>query len=92
MIPVILKPWRRSNLRFLSLDKVAHGLTGSIIIVLKISGLAFFFYLFQVKKKLETWSRSFQDAFDKKDFDCAIEATQRMRYYERAVEEIVKKL
>jgi len=46
----------------------------------------------QVKKKLETWSHSFKDAFDKKDFDCAIEATQRMRYYERAVEEIVKKL
>ncbi|RLN29400.1 iron-sulfur cluster co-chaperone protein HscB, mitochondrial [Panicum miliaceum] len=46
----------------------------------------------QVKKKLETWSHSFQDAFDKKDFDRAVEATQRMRYYERAVEEIVKKL
>jgi len=46
----------------------------------------------QVKKKLETWSHSFKDAFDKKDFDRAIEATQRMRYYERAVEEIVKKL
>jgi len=46
----------------------------------------------QVKKKLETWSHSFKDAFDKKDFDRAIEATQRMRYYERAVEETVKKL
>ncbi|PAN20883.1 hypothetical protein PAHAL_3G419200 [Panicum hallii] len=46
----------------------------------------------QVKKKLEIWSHSFQDAFDKKDFDRAIEATQRMRYYERAVEETVKKL
>jgi len=46
----------------------------------------------QVKKKLEIWSRSFEDAFHKKDFDRAIEATQRMMYYERAVEETVKKL
>ncbi|KAF8668742.1 hypothetical protein HU200_051928 [Digitaria exilis] len=46
----------------------------------------------QVKEKLETWSHSFQEAFEKKDFDRAIEATQRMRYYERAVEETVKKL
>ncbi|TKW28474.1 hypothetical protein SEVIR_3G325500v4 [Setaria viridis] len=46
----------------------------------------------QVKKKLETWSGSFEEAFDQKDFDRAIEATQRMRYYERAVEETVKKL
>ncbi|CAN6284000.1 unnamed protein product [Urochloa humidicola] len=46
----------------------------------------------QVKKKLESWSHSFQEAFDKKDFDRAVEATQRMRYYERAVEETVKKL
>ncbi|CAN6338255.1 unnamed protein product [Urochloa humidicola] len=46
----------------------------------------------QVKKKLETWSHTFEEAFDKKDFDRAVEATQRMRYYERAVEETVKKL
>ncbi|KAG0538369.1 hypothetical protein BDA96_03G230100 [Sorghum bicolor] len=46
----------------------------------------------QIKEKLETWSGSFQEAFDKKDFDRAVEATQRMRYYERAVEETVKKL
>nr|CAB3465839.1 unnamed protein product [Digitaria exilis] len=46
----------------------------------------------QVKKKLETWSHSFQEAFEKKNFDHAVEATQRMRYYERAVEETVKKL
>nr|CAB3458615.1 unnamed protein product [Digitaria exilis] len=48
--------------------------------------------LMEVKEKLETWSHSFQEAFEKKDFDRAIEATQRMRYYERAVEETVKKL
>ncbi|KAI4975605.1 hypothetical protein ZWY2020_049212 [Hordeum vulgare] len=46
----------------------------------------------QVKSKLETWSKSFQEAFDKRDFDSAVEATQRMRYYERAMEETVKKL
>lgn len=46
----------------------------------------------QIKAKLETWSDSFQEAFDRKDFDRAVEATQRMRYYERAVEETVKKL
>lgn len=46
----------------------------------------------QMKMKLETWSKSFQEAFDKRDFDRAVEATQRMRYYERAMEETVKKL
>ncbi|WVZ49800.1 hypothetical protein U9M48_001126 [Paspalum notatum var. saurae] len=46
----------------------------------------------QIKGKLETWSASFQEAYDKKDFERAVEATQRMRYYERAVEETVKKL
>jgi molecular chaperone HscB len=48
--------------------------------------------LFQMKRKLETWSKSFQEAFDKRDFNRAVEATQRMRYYERAMEETVKKL
>lgn len=90
-MPVILKPWRRSNLRFWSLTRVtitwehdsvwndfwAHG---------------FFNSFFQIKEKLEAWSDSFQEAFDNKDFDRAVEATQRMRYYERAVEETVKKL
>lgn len=46
----------------------------------------------QIRGKHEEWSKSFKDAFDKRDFDSAIIATQRMRYYERAVEEIVKKL
>ncbi|CAM0882916.1 unnamed protein product [Alopecurus aequalis] len=46
----------------------------------------------QMKRKLETWSKSFQEAFNKRDFDRAVEATQRMRYYERAMEETVNKL
>ncbi|KAK8942546.1 hypothetical protein KSP39_PZI009065 [Platanthera zijinensis] len=46
----------------------------------------------QIRRKHQEWSKSFKDAFDKRDFDFAIIATQRMRYYERAIEEIVKKL
>jgi molecular chaperone HscB len=46
----------------------------------------------QIKTKLETWSDYFQESFDKSDFNGAVEATQRMRYYERAMEETVKKL
>uniref|UniRef100_A0A0E0RH03 J domain-containing protein n=1 Tax=Oryza rufipogon TaxID=4529 RepID=A0A0E0RH03_ORYRU len=46
----------------------------------------------QIKRKLETWSHSFQEAFERRDFDRAVKATQRMRYYERAVEETIKKL
>ncbi|KAG8050209.1 hypothetical protein GUJ93_ZPchr0009g1354 [Zizania palustris] len=46
----------------------------------------------QIKRKFETWSNSFEEAFDKRDFDHGVKATQRMRYYERAMEEAVKKL
>ncbi|OAY81397.1 uncharacterized protein LOC109708505 [Ananas comosus] len=46
----------------------------------------------QVQGKLETWSNSFKQAFEKQDLDTAVASTQRMRYYERAMEEIVKKL
>ncbi|KAJ3674556.1 hypothetical protein LUZ60_005172 [Juncus effusus] len=46
----------------------------------------------KVQKKLETWSNSFKEAFEKRDFQSAINCTQRMRYYEKAIEEIVKKL
>lgn len=59
--------------------------------VTMISGLTVF-HTFQIKRKLKTWSDSFQEAFDKRDFNRAVEAAQRMRYYERAVEETVKKL
>jgi hypothetical protein len=47
---------------------------------------------FQIKGKLKTWSDFFHEEFEKRDFNRAVEATQRMRYYERAVEETVKKL
>ncbi|KAL0904030.1 hypothetical protein M5K25_026101 [Dendrobium thyrsiflorum] len=46
----------------------------------------------QIERKHEDWSNSFREAFNKQDFDSAISATQKMRYYERAIEEIVKKL
>lgn len=46
----------------------------------------------QIQTKLEAWSKSFQEAFQKRDYDEAIASTQRMRYYERAIEAIVKKL
>ncbi|KAH0448517.1 hypothetical protein IEQ34_022317 [Dendrobium chrysotoxum] len=46
----------------------------------------------QIQRKHKDWSNSFREAFNKRDFDCAISATQKMRYYERAIEEIVKKL
>lgn len=46
----------------------------------------------QLQRKYEEWSNSFRDAFNKRDFDSAISATQRMRYFERAIEEIVKKI
>lgn len=56
-----------------------------------ISRLALY-HLYQIKRKLETWSHSFQEAFERRDFDRAVKATQRMRYYERAVEEAMNKL
>ncbi|KAJ1690534.1 hypothetical protein LUZ63_014689 [Rhynchospora breviuscula] len=46
----------------------------------------------KVKKKLDSWSKSFKEAFNKQDFGSAVNCTQRMKYYERALEEITKKL
>ncbi|XP_020585079.1 uncharacterized protein LOC110027824 [Phalaenopsis equestris] len=46
----------------------------------------------QIQKKYEDRSDSFREAFNKRDFDSAIIAAQKMRYYERAIEAIVKKL
>lgn len=45
----------------------------------------------QIQSKIESWSNSFHEAYKKQNYDAAIAATQRMRYYERAVEEIVRK-
>ncbi|KAF8118772.1 hypothetical protein N665_0002s0082 [Sinapis alba] len=45
----------------------------------------------QVQEKLKQWSDSFADAFESQRFDEAVKCIQRMTYYERACEEIVKK-
>ncbi|CAH8312709.1 unnamed protein product [Eruca vesicaria subsp. sativa] len=46
----------------------------------------------QVQEKLKQWSDSFVEAFESHRFDEAVKCIQRMTYYERACEEIVKKL
>ncbi|CAA7026792.1 unnamed protein product [Microthlaspi erraticum] len=46
----------------------------------------------QVQEKLKQWSDSFDEAFGSQRFDEAVKCIQRMTYYERACEEIVKKL
>ncbi|XP_006288415.2 iron-sulfur cluster co-chaperone protein HscB, mitochondrial [Capsella rubella] len=46
----------------------------------------------QVQEKLKQWSDSFVEAFESQRFDEAVKCIQRMTYYERACEEIVKKL
>ncbi|CAA6658450.1 unnamed protein product [Spirodela intermedia] len=43
-------------------------------------------------EKLELWSRSFEGAFKGRRFKDATASIQRMTYYQRAIEEIVKKL
>ncbi|XP_020255942.1 iron-sulfur cluster co-chaperone protein HscB, mitochondrial [Asparagus officinalis] len=45
----------------------------------------------KIRMKLEASSEFFREAFKKRDYDAAIASTERMRYYERAIEEIVKK-
>ncbi|CAN8298396.1 unnamed protein product [Cochlearia groenlandica] len=46
----------------------------------------------QVQEKLKQWSDSFAEAFESQKYDEAVKCIQRMTYYERACEEIVKKL
>jgi molecular chaperone HscB len=46
----------------------------------------------QVQEKLKQWSDSFVEAFESQKFDDAVKCIQRMTYYERACEEILKKL
>ncbi|MCL7048286.1 hypothetical protein MKW94_024819 [Papaver nudicaule] len=46
----------------------------------------------QVQEKLEIWSKSFGIAFNKKEFEDAVTSIQRMTYYDRINDEIVKKL
>ncbi|KAE8657774.1 Detected protein of confused Function [Hibiscus syriacus] len=46
----------------------------------------------RMKEKLEETSGSFADAFRRRNFDEAVTCMQRMTYYQRASEEILKKL
>lgn len=46
----------------------------------------------QIQKKFEASATSFREAFEKQDFGSAITSIQRMRYYNRAIEAIEKKM
>ncbi|XP_039143634.1 uncharacterized protein LOC120280755 [Dioscorea cayenensis subsp. rotundata] len=46
----------------------------------------------QIQTKHNNWSNAFREALEKRDFEDAITSVQRMRYYDRAIEAIVKKL
>ncbi|KAM0943597.1 putative DnaJ domain, co-chaperone Hsc20, co-chaperone HscB oligomerization [Dioscorea sansibarensis] len=46
----------------------------------------------QIQTKFDNWSNAFREAFEKQNFEDAITSVQRMRYYDRAIEAIVKKL
>ncbi|CAN6452858.1 unnamed protein product [Victoria cruziana] len=46
----------------------------------------------QIEAKLERCRNLFRDAFMSREFEDAVKSIQKMTYYERAVEEIVKKL
>jgi molecular chaperone HscB len=46
----------------------------------------------QIEEKLKQWSKSFGDAFQRQQYEEAHVCIQRMTYYQRVIEEIVKKL
>ncbi|XP_022857807.1 iron-sulfur cluster co-chaperone protein HscB, mitochondrial-like [Olea europaea var. sylvestris] len=46
----------------------------------------------QIQEKMQYWCNSFEDAFLNKKYDDAIGSIERITYYKRAKEEIVKKL
>ncbi|KAF7804214.1 Iron-sulfur cluster co-chaperone protein HscB, mitochondrial [Senna tora] len=48
--------------------------------------------LSEMQEKLKHWSNAFAKAFESRNFDEAKSSIQRMTYYERVIDEIVKKL
>ncbi|GAV63887.1 DnaJ domain-containing protein/HSCB_C domain-containing protein [Cephalotus follicularis] len=46
----------------------------------------------QIEEKLKHWSNSFANAFRSQKFEESIDAIRRMTYYDRVIEEIVKRL
>ena len=45
-----------------------------------------------MQEKVKNWSDLFANAFQNQNFGEAVKAIRRMTYYERAIEETVKKL
>lgn len=45
-----------------------------------------------MQEKVKNWSDLFANAFQNRNFGEAVKAIRRMTYYERAIEETVKKL
>lgn len=52
----------------------------------------FFLTLTQIQEKFKHWSKSFENAFQGQNYEAALTCIQRMTYYKRVNEEIVKKL
>ncbi|KAJ8752253.1 hypothetical protein K2173_003889 [Erythroxylum novogranatense] len=46
----------------------------------------------QMQEKFQEWSNSFANAFQTKKFDLALTCIRRMKYYDRVIEEIGKRL
>lgn len=47
---------------------------------------------FQMQKKMQNWSNAFDQAFQMRNFEEAKNAIKRMTYYNRVIDEVVKKL
>lgn len=69
--------------------RVTSNLSINNLILMKHIRIEFFL---QMEEKLSRWFDSFANAFRSKMYDEALKAIQRMTYYHRVNEEIVKKL
>lgn len=45
-----------------------------------------------MQEKLKHWSNAFANAFENRNFEEAKSSIQRMTYYERVIDEVVKKI
>lgn len=75
-----------------SFKHLKHCSFGHWLNILNWSNQCDFVVFLKVQEKLKQWSDSFVEAFESQRFDEAVKCIQRMTYYERACEEIVKKL
>jgi len=46
----------------------------------------------KIQSKLENWTNSFAKALNSRNFEDAKNSIRRMKYYEKAIQEVVKKL